>query len=87
VVHKFIKLFQAKLSLLENYNFIIGEPLRHCVPPPLPLSQGEEFGKARDIVHIIPSARGGVLGKLRLLLLEQRQAEPCPTGKREIWES
>jgi len=35
VVHKLTKLFQKKLNLLGNYNFIIGEPLRHCVPPPL----------------------------------------------------
>jgi len=39
------KTFLAKLNLLGNYNFVVGEPLRHCVPPPLLLPQGEEFGK------------------------------------------
>jgi len=39
------------------------------VPPPLPLPQGEEFGK------------------IEVALAGQRQAEPCPTGKREIWKS
>jgi len=48
------KIFQIKLNLLDNYNFVVGEPLRHCVPPPLPLSQGEEF---RKVGLLLPEQR------------------------------
>jgi len=40
------KTFPTKLSLSGNDNFIIGEPLRHYVPPPLlPNGKGRSLGK------------------------------------------
>jgi len=52
------KTFLAKLNLLGNYNFVVGEPLRPYGTPPLLLSQGEEFENIGTTVHIMPPARG-----------------------------
>jgi len=42
------KTFPTKLNLSGNYNFVIGEPLRHCVPPPLLPSARGGIWKSRD---------------------------------------
>jgi len=49
------KTFPPKLNLLENYNFIIGEPLRHCVPPPLEPSARGGLLKDGTIFFNLPS--------------------------------